>query len=606
MAMRNVLTNWKWGLSVLFGIAVALFWGLPYLSVLSFQEQYQLFLFGSDYFHERMAVPGGMADYLGEFLTQFYYVPVVGTIILAVLYVALQRMVWALARRNGASDTAYPFSFIPSLMLWVHMGDENVLLSFVIALLAAVGTMLCYHAASHEGVYPSRKWQKTAFFVVGFPLVYWLFGPCMLMVPLYALVYECVRGRKVARADFGVVAVAYSVAVVFFCCYHLQYPLRSLFVGINYYRYPIYQPVLQTAIQLVATLLPFVMALLPAMRKAALAVALQVAVLVGVGGFFVVHAFDPLKYDLIEYDFLVRTNQWGRIIAKAEKKQPSRPFDVACVNLALAMRGQLSDRLFEFFQHGAEGLFPAFQRDMTTPLPSCETFYRLGMVNDAERYAFEAQEAIPNHRKSGRLTKRITECNIINGHYGVALKYLRMLQKSWFYAKWAREQETMVRAGKVTDDPVYRQARAFRQKKHDFLFSDTEMDQMLGLLFVQNYDNRMAFEYLMCYELLQRDLDRFNQYYPLGKYAKFNRIPTAYQQALVMQWTQEHGSYDGMPWSIEPATCNLLNQFVGLYMRNPKDPALLQPPLGNTFWSYMLVSQEGKDKMGKQQMKEIY
>jgi hypothetical protein len=164
----------------------------------------------------------------------------------------------------------------------------------------------------------------------------------------------------------------------------------------------------------------------------------------------------------------------------------------------------------------------------------------------------------------------------------------------------------MIREGKVSEDPVYSRLRSYRQKKKDFLFSDTEMDQMLGLLFVQNYDNRMAFEYLMCYELLQRDLERFNAYYPLGKYAKFNRIPTAYQQALVMQWTQQHGSFEGMPWSIEPATCNLLTQFVNLYMKNQNDPSLSAPPFGNTFWSYMLVSQEGKERQGKQPMKEIY
>ena len=42
------------------------------------------------------------------------------------------------------------------------------------------------------------------------------------------------------------------------------------------------------------------------------------------------------------------------------------------------------------------------------------------------------------------------------------------------------------------------------------------------------------------------------------------------------------------------------------YMKNPNDPSLSMPPLANTFWSYMLVSQEGKEKKGKQQMKEIY
>ena len=592
-------------LSLLFGIGVACYWGFLRMSVLSFQEQYQLFLTDTEYFQERMSVPGGLADYIGEFLTQFYFVPVLGACILALLSVALQVMVWLLARRNGANSAYYPLSFIPSLMLWAYMGDENVLLSFNVALLLALAIMLFYHQVSGNEGFPRYLLRKVAF-ILTVPLIYWLIGPCVLMVVAYVAFYELSKHRSLGSLAFGTIGIVYAVAVVLLCARSLQYPLFNLFVGINYYRYPVYQPGMQTAIEAVATLLPLLLPLLPAVQKTVRVALVSIAVL-AVGGWWVIgHSFDPLKYNLIEYDFLVRTRQWGKIIEKAERQQPTRPFDVSCVNLALAMQGQLSDRLFDFFQNGAEGLFPSFQRDMTSPLPPCETFYWLGMVNDAERYAFEAQEAIPNHRKSGRLTRRIIECNIINGHHEVAMKYLRMLERTVFYRKWAKEQKAIIKAGKVNEDPVYGRLRSFRQKKQDFLFSDTEMDQMLGLLFVQNYDNRMAFEYLMCYELLQRDLERFNAYYPLGKYAKFNRIPTAYQQALVMQWTQQHGSFEGMPWSIEPATCNMLTQFVNLYMKNQNDPSLSAPPFGNTFWSYMLVSQEGKERQGKQQMKEIY
>ncbi len=606
MTMRLTAKYWKILLSVLFGVVVALFWAIPYMSVLSFQEQYQLFLFDWHYFLERVAVPGGLACYVAEFITQFNYIPVLGACLLALVYVLVQRMVWVLMRRHATADVYYPLSFIPSLMLWAHAGDENVMLCFFVAIMASLCAMLLYHVASKGEIFPRHRWWKIAFILIVLPPMYWCFGPCVLMVPLYILLFEGFKGRSLQGLALGVGAMVYSVAVILLSARGLQYPLFNLFVGVEYYRYPVYQPVMQTAIEVVTVLLPLAAPLLPQMRRKSLLAWSQCVVLAVGGWFFINHAYDTLKYDLIEYDFLVRTRQWDKVIEKAEKKQPSKPFDVACVNLALAMNGQLSDRLFEFFQNGAEGLFPSFQRDMTSPLPPGEAFYWLGMVNDAERYAFEAQEAIPNHRKSGRLTKRITECNIINGHYEVAMKYLRTLEKSLFYRKWAKEQKTMVREGRVNDDPVYGKLRAYRQKKQDFLFSDTEMDQMLGLLYVQNYDNRMAFEYLMCYELLQRDLERFNEYYPLGKYAKFSRIPNAYQQALVMQWTQQHGSFEGMPWSIEPATCNLLTQFVNIYMKNPNDPSLSMPPLAGTFWSYMLVSQEGKEKKGKQQMKEIY
>ena len=599
--MKQVDNYWKCGLTLALGVAVALFWSILYMPALSFQEQYQLFLYDADYFCDTVSVPGGLSAYIGEFLTQFYFIPVLGACIIALLYMLLQVMVWQLARRNGAQDAYYPFSFFPSLMLWAYMGDENVLLAFVIDLLAAVALMLLYHAVSHDKAFPQRKWQKVAFLVLALPLGYVLTGPCVLMVPLYVMLYEAIHGRLPAGA-LGVAAMLYLVAFILIGARWWAYPLPNLFFGIADYRYPVFSPGNELLLELCTAVLPLVLGKLPVTKLSIPAEALILIVPLC----FLHRSYDPLKYELITYDFYMRTSQWDKAIAKAEAKQPTTPFAVACVNLSLAMKGQLSDRLFDFYQHGAEGLFPSFSRDMTSPLPTCEAFFQLGMVNDAERYAFEAQEAIPNHRKSGRLTKRLAECNIINGQYEVARKYLRLLGKTLFYRKWAKQQMLLIDNQHVDTHPTYARARAFRQKKQDFLFSDTEMDQMLGLLFVENYDNRMAYEYLMCYELLQGDMERFNEYYPLGKYAKFDHIPLAYQQALVMQWTQQHGSFEGMPWSISPATCQLLTQFVGIYMKDHDDPALKSPPLSNTFWAYALVSGEVKEKKEKQPMQDIY
>ena len=54
-----------------------------------------LFLFDADYWWERIVVPGGLADYIAEYLTQFYSHVWAGACILAFLYVLLQRLVWS-------------------------------------------------------------------------------------------------------------------------------------------------------------------------------------------------------------------------------------------------------------------------------------------------------------------------------------------------------------------------------------------------------------------------------------------------------------------------------------------------------------------------------
>lgn len=622
--MRSFIHKYLQGiLSLLFAVAVALFWAFPYRCALSYQEQYQLFLFTPSYFTERISVPGGLADYAAEFITQFYYVYAIGAILLALVFFCLQRLTWVLMRRSGVSRSWYLLSFIPAVALWALMGNENVLLSFAIALLAMEELMLHYIIVRDH----SRGWVAPAvYLLIAVPVGYWLFGPVVIGVALSAtynpyrpygtsqtLPERAVKSNsQTLLTPYGwvLLSVLYFVAIVWLCGLFLQYPYYKLFGGINYFRYPGIIPVIQWVVAALFALLPLAASYLPRLegKKAVRAEIAQLTIIMLATVPLLHFSFDRATYELIDYDYLVRTHQWQRIIEKAEKRQASSPMSVSCVNLALAMQGQLCDRLFEFYQNGAEGLFPTFTRDMTSPLPTAEAFYQLGMVNDAERYAFEAQEAIPNYRKSGRLTRRIAQCEIINGNYGVAAKYLRMLESSLFYRQWAKSQERFLyNSAAVKADPEYGRLRDIRIKRHDYLFSDQEMDQMLGLLLVDNkkYDNRMAYEYLIAYELLQRDLGRFMRYYPLGRFVQFDHIPYAVQQVLIGSWLQRHNTLQGMPYSVDRQNVDATVSFIRAYMTNRNDPALNQPPLAYNAWHYLLMGGNIKKK-GKERMQTIY
>ena len=98
----------NWGLSVLVGIGVFLFWYVAYPHALSYQEQYQLFLWTWDYFVERVSLPGGFADWLGEFIVQFYYVEWLGALLLALLFVALQRLTLRLLTHGDSPRVSEP------------------------------------------------------------------------------------------------------------------------------------------------------------------------------------------------------------------------------------------------------------------------------------------------------------------------------------------------------------------------------------------------------------------------------------------------------------------------------------------------------------------
>lgn len=609
--MKNLMIkSWKPLLSLLFGVAVVIFWAVPYVGGLCFQEQYQMFLFDTGYFLERIVLPGGLADYISEFLVQFYYMPVLGGAIIALLLMGIQAVVWGLMKQYGARHDfpGYLLSFLPSIALWCAMGDQNVLLSFVVALFGAL-LMGWIHNRFHN------RLVKVVFELVSTALIYWFLGPVVFLYAALMIGDTLMKGKQkghlLSSLGYSACLLILTVAWILLTTQSLQYPISRIFTGLNYYRYPgTVSPLplgvmIWTVVVVFFGMVPDSHAWIKKLQQSKVVMALSYVLVIVASWFGIKASFDEMTYDLIDYDFLVRTEQWDKIIEKAEKKPATTPLSVSCVNLALSQKGVLADRLFEFYQNGGEGLFPTFTRDMISPVSTAEIFFRLGMVNDAERYMFEAQEAIPNYRKSARLTRRIVECEIINGNYKVAAKLLRRLQKTLFYSNWANQMMALLGNEKaINRHPVYGKLRKYREKKQDFLFSDREMDQMLGLLFLNDNHNKMAYEYLVCYELLQRDMEKFMQYYPLGRFVDYDHIPRSFQEILIGNWMKTHSDPRTIPYSVDAQNVNNTLNFIQLYMQNPKNPQLGQQPYVSNAWHYVMV--QDKEEAKKEEKKTIY
>ena len=123
--------------TLVFGLAVLLFFGLAYPHHLHYQEQFQLFLFDSTYVWEIVRVPGGVADLLGRFSTQFFLYAWVGALIIAVLLSAVQLLTLRLIAPEPAHSTVPELveGFVPAFLLWLFLLDENALMGGVWAVL---------------------------------------------------------------------------------------------------------------------------------------------------------------------------------------------------------------------------------------------------------------------------------------------------------------------------------------------------------------------------------------------------------------------------------------------------------------------------------------
>jgi len=441
-------------ISSLFCVAVILFFGMAYPHHLHYQEQFQLFLFDSNYVWDVVKQTGGVADLLGRFCTQFFLFAWVGAVIIGLLLTAIQ----LLTSRFVGDGWLYGLSFVPSFLLWIFLLDEHALLGGVWAV------MITLHAVWQIVRLP-KGWQRYVAIVVLLPVLYWMVGPS--------------------------------------------------WTGSHYYRYPNVAPMLLYAAWLSAIVIPLLAYVCRKWIKPSkgYVVSLCSFVLVaGVMGSIVWKNANFKAEKVMQYDFMASHQQWNRIIETANKEKPNNQIGVTVQNLALAMRGVLLDQMQNYNQNGIAGLLPDVQSDAVSPMPTAEAFYQLGMIYVAQRTVFEAQEAILDFQKSGRCYKRLAQTNLIIGSYEVARKYLMALQKTLFYREWANETLSLLGDEvAIAKHPEYGRLRKWAYKDN-FFFSDHVTPEMLESLYSGCTDNSMAYQYLMAYYMLTGDRERYNNF----------------------------------------------------------------------------------------------
>lgn len=555
-------------ISGILGVSVLLFWGCAYPSHLHFQEQYQLFLFSSDYICDVLSVPGGFADLLGRFLTQFFYYSWAGAAIMALLIVFVHRL--TCVRLGGGVCTG--LSLVPIILLMLFYMDEHALLGGLVAILLA---LLAAYAVESIRI----KQLQTTIYIALVPVFYWALGPLCLLYVLWS------KQRLVPI----VVALILLAAMPLLCNPFLAMPLEKLYLSPHYYRYPQLIPWLLWGA--VGSMVLFrwtsewlrTRAFVLSLPTCSL-VSAGLAMFLGVGAIW--KTYNRSSEEAMCYDFMARSQQWNHIVEKARNQAPRSAISCTALNLALGMKGQLSDHLFEYPQNGLSGLLPPFAMDPVSPLVTSEAFYQLGMINTAQRFVFEAQEAIPDYQKSGRCYRRLAETNLICGNYAVSRKYLNALSRSLFYREWALSTLRL-----LDDELAIENHKEYGRLRRlmpvgSYLFSDQETPQMLGSQFLANRSNRLAYEYLQASYMLLRDIDSFVQCLSLSSSLGYVRMPVMHQQALLLWWSRDHTAQDQIPQGVNPQLVNSMKQFYTLAQQNPVNQELLESRFGNTYWYY--------------------
>jgi len=579
-------------LLLLFSLLVFCYWqfGFPY--TLFFQEPLQLFLCTSNYLIRSISTAGGLSGYLGEFFTQFYVLPLGGPLVLLLWLIALQQLTWLLFQKASFKDNHfYLLSFLPSLWYGVILSEEFYLLSGLISVVIAMVGVLFYVSIKNFKV-------RSLVGILLIPLIYFVAGGSYILFTLSIFVYELVVFRKKDIAIRGIYWVSlffdFLIAIflpLFYRMYFDPVPLLQAYITEHFHKiftvFPFPVVVVWLFIPLLIILVFWIGVREIKKTKRIILYAIQVLLLFLVGYRGYTLFANPKAEYIKKFDYNVRHKNWLEVISLAEKQLPYNAFAVNYLNLALAKTNQLGDRLFHFEQMGTVGLFLPYEREMLSAMLGNETYYQIGLVNVSQQYIFEANEAMPDLRKSTRCLKRLTDVAIINGYYELANKYIQLLKKTLFYKNWAKEAETyLYDEDKINNHPDWGEKRRLRPL-HDYFFSVENIDQILLALLNDHPQHKMAYEYLMSYYLLNKDIRSFMKYVSLGYNLHYEYLPLAFQEAVLYALSLDsREAIEKTTFPIEKTTKDRLYRYIAIYTQYPNARELLKRDFSHTFWYY--------------------
>lgn len=194
-------------------------------------------------------------------------------------------------------------------------------------------------------------------------------------------------------------------------------------------------------------------------------------------------------------------------------------------NLSQAQRGELPDHLLKFTSNYL-GTFEKIGPDtpMLTIRNMNELYWALGDMTFTERAAMMTN-VFSHDNRNVRMMRRLAECNIVSGDSLAAEKYLRILDKTLVYSKWAKNI-------RKNGQQIYREKMQMVNRHDTITISDNAHFLMMQLLDA-NPENTIALDYILCSNLLLKDITNFKRDYDrycidTGK----PRLKPLYQEAL--------------------------------------------------------------------------
>ena len=550
-------------------------------------EQSQLFLFSEAYIRNKLLLPGGFSMLVAEFLVQFFIRPYVGALVTAVLLTGVGVCTAGIVKRIAPVSGLFILYVLPMLALLFMHFDFNYRVQGTVCYLMMMA-LLCGYMRIRNDLF------RLVAGCVLVPVLFWLAGSIAVLFAGMVCLFEGLR--KTPKWYISLIGVAevllLGVGTVYFS---LMGEYRWVFGPDLYYHYTLhpkeiiyYSWICLPLVFLVAFFIRNKNSLSGKKWRAGISCIAQLAMIAAVLWWGMPKYSDAKTLKLKKLDYFARTEQWDKTIEECKGKLTN--FLYMChLNMALANKGELSDKMFNFDQRGPQGLLVQWNKSENISCMLSDIYFTMGATASSQEMAFEGYVSAMEDGNP-RMLKRLVQTNLIYGTYPVAEKYISILEKTYAYRDWAQSQRKYLYNDEVVEsDPILGTRRRMLPDRNS-LAMIKGLAGDLALFLEKGPANSAALQYLGAMYLLAKDLEGFKALVEKYYGTEFLPVlPVHFQEAVIVMSEKDPDYWKR--FNVSETIVARFTDYKKQVLANRNNSAiagLLNRSYGNTYWFYFM------------------
>ncbi|MCQ2236576.1 MAG: DUF6057 family protein [Bacteroidales bacterium] len=532
MKTKDLVKYLLYSLPWLAVIVVGLLLLLQHTDLLYRAQEQSLFLPTEQFFNESTALPGGWLTYASAFITQFFYYPILGVLILVLMWGATisllikgMRLKLELAGLLALLPVSL-YSVISQIgysLFFIKLQGFLVVPSLAILIIS----ILLYLSSLLKGI-----WQMIFVCIVSF-VAYPMMGSYGILASLVTAIW----------AEKRIINIVIAVAVTFVSCMIFYYTHATVMMGqIIYAALPsLYISKQWQSVYVIPYIGIVVGIMLPLVSRLTLKdtvkryIACAVA-LVAVGLLLKCNYNNNNFRRELQVSRAMEKGDWYGVLNVLDDSKkifnPTRQI-VFARNMALWRLGKLGDYAFSYINETQKSVVPYDL--MLPPICASQQYYYSGMPYLAYRWAMETCVCYGWDVEG---LKNFIKCSITVGEYRLAMRYIDILRQTMFHKEWADYYYSLAKdPSLISNDKDIMWVRSLIHYRNTLeVENGNTSDNIIDYYAKSDVNESKIQEFGMISAMIKRDnklfFERFIQYVSLNR--DIVNVPKHYQEAAIL------------------------------------------------------------------------